>query len=322
MVELSIVVPVYNCDGCLAALHERLRETVRELGITYELILVDDRSTDGSWSTIEALAAEDRDVRGLRLSRNFGQHPAITAGLEAASGRWTVVMDCDLQDPPELVSSLYSKALEGYEVVLARRIHRNEPWLRRATARLYFRLLNAFLGTEIDGRYGTFSILSERVRSSFRQIKDKDRHYLQILFWFGFEHATIDYVPAPRFAGKSSYTAGRLLAHATDGVFFQTTTLLRWIVYLGFATAAGGVLLAAALIGLAIAANPPPGWTSLAVLLLLVGGFIIVSTGVTGLYIGRIFRQVKDRPLYVVEAATSASERGGELAPAEEHLGD
>jgi glycosyltransferase involved in cell wall biosynthesis len=248
----------------------------------------------------------------VRLSRNFGQHAAITAGIAAARGRWTVVMDCDLQDPPELVPALYAKAQEGYELVLARRGDRGHSWFRRTSARLYFRLLNLFLDTDIDGEYGTFSILSEKVREAFLSIKDKDRHYLHIMFWLGFSHGTIEYDRRDRHEGRSSYTLGRLVAHAVDGVFFQTTTLLRWIVYLGFAMAAAGVVLAGAFILQAILIDPLPGWTSLAVLILLVGGFIIVSTGVTGLYIGRIFRQVKDRPLYVVDTAIvgdEASER-------------
>jgi glycosyltransferase involved in cell wall biosynthesis len=301
VVDLSIVVPVYNCEGCLRALHERLTDALDRLDVTYELVLVDDRSGDSSWIVLEEIAARDNRVLALRLSRNFGQHAAITAGLEASSGRWSVVMDCDLQDPPELVPALYERALEGHEIVLARRLRSNQNAFRRLGARLYFRLLNLFLDTQIDGEYGTFSILSEKVRHAFLEVKDKDRHYLHIVFWLGFDHGTFEYEPADRLAGRSSYTWGKLVRHALDGVFFQTTTLLRWIVYLGFATALGGVLLAIAFIVVALVANPPPGWTSLAVLILLVGGFIIVSTGVTGLYIGRIFRQVKDRPLYIVD---------------------
>jgi polyisoprenyl-phosphate glycosyltransferase len=312
VVDLSIVVPVYNCEGCLRALHERLTATLDRLDVTYELVLVDDRSGDSSWIVLEELAARDERVLALRLSRNFGQHAAITAGLEASSGRWSVVMDCDLQDPPELVPALYERALEGHDVVLARRLRPNQNAFRRLGARLYFRLLNLFLDTQIDGEYGTFSILSEKVRHAFLEVKDKDRHYLHIVFWLGFDHGTFEYEPADRLAGRSSYTWGKLVGHALDGVFFQTTTLLRWIVYLGFATAAGGVLLAIAFIVLALVANPPPGWTSLAVLILLVGGFIIVSTGVTGLYIGRIFRQVKDRPLYIIDRVAERDTSTGE----------
>lgn len=324
MVELSIVVPVYNCEGCLRALHERLTAAVQDLGITYELVLVDDRSGDRSWDAIQEIGERDSAVTGVRLSRNFGQHAAITAGLAEASGRWTVVMDCDLQDPPELVPTLYGKALEGHDVVLARRTHRGHSWFRRMSTRLYFRLLNLFLDTKIDGEYGTFSILSRKVRSAFLQIKDKDRHYLHIVFWLGFDHGTIEYEPAVRFAGRSSYSWRRLVAHGLDGVFFQTTTLLRWIVYLGFAMAAGGVALAIGFIAQALIVDPLPGWTSLAVLILLVGGFIIVSTGVTGLYIGRIFRQVKDRPLYVVDTVAAADDETDqrELAAAARRVGD
>ena len=303
MVELSVVVPVYNCDGCLRALHRRLTETLAELGVSYELVLVDDRSGDGSWQTIVELASQDPALKAIRLSRNFGQHAAMTAGLDAADGKWTVVMDCDLQDPPELIPQLYAEARDGRELVLARRVARPHSLFRRLMARAYFKLLNVFLGTDLDGEYGSFSILSEKVRRAFLEIKDKDRQYLAILFWLGFERGSIDYEPAERYAGPSSYTLSGLIVHALNGVFFQTTTLLRWIVYFGFALATAGVALAIALIAYAIFASPLPGWTSLSVLILLVGGFIVVSTGVTGLYIGRIFRQVKDRPLYVVDTA-------------------
>jgi polyisoprenyl-phosphate glycosyltransferase len=192
--------------------------------------------------------------------------------------------------------------------VLARRLTRGQPWVRGLGARAYFLLLNLFLGIRIDGTYGTFSVVSEKVRRAFLDIKDKDRHYLHILFWLGFETTAIDFERSERQAGRSSYSFRRLIGHAVDGIFFQTTTLLRWIVYFGFVIAFGGVLLAAGLIVYAIVATPLPGWTSLAVLILLIGGFIVISTGVTGLYVCRVFRQVKDRPIYVVDEAVGVAE--------------
>jgi glycosyltransferase involved in cell wall biosynthesis len=301
MLELSVVIPVYGCRDCLVQLHRRLSEVMPEITPDYEVIFVDDRSPDGSWPVLEELAQSDSHVKSIRLSRNFGQHSAITAGLAASEGEWTVVMDCDLQDPPEGLPGLYSRAREGFDLVLARRKQRSHSPLRLWLARVYFKLLNTFMGTRLDGEFGTFSILNRKVVDAYLTLGDRDRHYLFILHWLGFEQGTIDIEHGNRAIGRSSYTLGRLLRHAVSGVFFQTTNLLLYIVYLGFLMAACGVVLAVYLVVLAIVATPPPGWTSVMVAQLVIGGFIITSLGVTGLYIGRVFQQVKGRPLYVVD---------------------
>jgi glycosyltransferase involved in cell wall biosynthesis len=308
--ELSVVIPVYGCRECLQALHERLTGVLQRLVRDYEIVYVDDRSPDCAWTTLTDLAASDSRVRAVRLSRNFGQHAAITAGLAKAAGRWVVVMDCDLQDPPESIPRLYAKANEGFDVVYARRKNRHHSGFRRIAAAGYFRLLNVFSGMKLDGEYGSFSVISRKVVDAFLALGDADRHYLLILNWLGFESTSIDIDHEERFAGTSSYTFSRLMKHALDGVMFQTTKLLRWIAYAGFVVAALGVLLAGFLVYSWAVNNPYPGWTSLAVLLLLIGGFVILSLGVTGLYVGKIFSQVKHRPLYVID-----EERGSESAP-------
>jgi glycosyltransferase involved in cell wall biosynthesis len=305
---LSVVVPVYKCDECLSHLEQRLSAAISPLTEDYEIIFVDDRSPDDSWSTLLRLAAHDPRNRLLRLSRNFGQHAAITAGLAIARGDWTVVMDCDLQDPPEEIPRLLAKAREGYDVVYARRTGRRHSRLRRAASALYFRLLNFLVKAELSSEFDNFSIMSAKVREAFLSFRDKDRHFLMILNWLGFEHTSIDFPHAERFAGKSSYTLGMLLRFALAGLFFQTTTLLRWIVYLGFAISAIGSGLAIFFVANYFLGHPYPGWTSLGVLVLVLGGFIIVSTGVTGLYIGQIFNQVKDRPLFVVDVMVNTEE--------------
>ena len=305
--EISVVVPTYGCRDCLRVLHSRLTAALESITPSYEIVFVDDRSPDGAWDVLLELAAGDPHVRGLRLSRNFGQQSAITAGLEASRGNWTVVMDCDLQEPPELIPELYAKAQEGYDVVFGRRRRRNVSRLRTAAAHTYFRFQRTFLGNDLTGDYASFSILSRRVREAFLRIRDQDRHYLPIVRWLGFEQTSVDFDHAPRYAGKSSYNFRKLTQLALQGVFFQTTALLVWIVWLGFAIAASGVLLATYFVYSYATANPYPGWTSLAVLFLVIGGFIIISTGVTGLYIGTIFKQVKDRPLYLI-----ADEVGGD----------
>ncbi len=313
-IELSVVVPVYKCDGCLRSLHQRLSKALGSLGIGYQVLLVDDRSPDGGWEIMKELARSDHHLKLVRLSRNFGQHAAVTAGLAQATGRWTVVMDCDLQDPPEAIAELYGKALQGFDIVHARRVGRRHAWYRRAASAAYFRLLNAVLGTSLTSDYGNFSIISARVRDAFLSFRDKDRHYLMILDWLGFDRAIVDVPHEERFAGKSAYSLGMLLDFAVAGLLFQTTTLLRWIIYAGFVLSGLGGGLAILIVIRYFVGKTYPGWTSLGVLLLLVGGFIITSTGVIGLYVGNVFTQVKDRPLYIVDQITD-SEALGVLIP-------
>jgi dolichol-phosphate mannosyltransferase len=211
-------------------------------------------------------------------------------------------MDCDLQEPPEVIPRLYHEALKGYDVVYARRRSRSHPRFRDHGARLYFRLLNAVAGTDLSAEYGNFSIISRKVVDAFLKLRDADRQYLMILNWLGFSASTIDFDHAERYAGGSTYTFRALVSFAFDGLFFQTAKILRWIVYAGFAISAIGAALAVYLVANYLTtAHPYPGWTSLGVVFLLLSGFIIVSSGVTGLYIAKIFIQVKDRPLYVVD---------------------
>ncbi len=288
---LSVVVPVYGCQPCIRHLHERLTSSLAGLGFSYEIVLVDDRAEDGSWVEIERLVAIDTAVRGILLSRNFGQHAAITAGLQHARGAWVAVMDCDLQDPPEMIPRLYSKALEGHDIVFGRRAHKPAGMPRELLGRLYFKGIRVFWGSEVDGQYGSFSIISRKVVDAFLTLRDQDRHYMMILNWLKFDTAAVDYEPAHRYSGSSSYSLSKLLGHALDGVFFQTTVLLRWIVYLGFCLAAAGGVLATYLIAARVLGNVYPGWTSILTAVVILGGFIILSTGITGLYIGKVFDQ-------------------------------
>ncbi|MEA2150427.1 MAG: polyisoprenyl-phosphate glycosyltransferase, partial [Solirubrobacteraceae bacterium] len=174
MIELSVVIPVYNCAGCLEELHARLTASLREVTPDYEIVLVDDRSTDAAWEILRRLAREDPRLRIVRLSRNFGQHAAITAGLARSTGAWTVVMDCDLQEPPEEIPRLYAKAQEGYEIVRATREGRRHSAFRRVSATLYRRMLSEREG-EIE--FSTLSIISRKVVDTFLLLRDRDREY-------------------------------------------------------------------------------------------------------------------------------------------------
>jgi polyisoprenyl-phosphate glycosyltransferase len=302
-IEVSVVVPVYGCADCLAALYERLKASLAPFQSS-EIIFIDDRSRDGAWRILSDLARSDSTVKAFRLSRNFGQHAAITAGLAQSTGRFTVVMDCDLQEPPELIPALHRKALEGYDVVHTRRSRRHQSLLRRVAGRAYFRLRNLLLDTDTATDHGTLSMLSRKVLEAFLSVRDKDREYLAVLDWLGYNHATIDFEHAPRYHGRSSYTLRGLVRVAVDGLFFQTTILLRWIVACGFLVALAGVTLAAYYLFAYFITDPLPGYTSLAVLLLVLSGFIIISLGVIGLYVGKVFEQVKSKPLYLIDRRT------------------
>jgi glycosyltransferase involved in cell wall biosynthesis len=305
---ISVVVPVYGCAGCLVALHARLAGVLGSED--WEVVFVDDCSPDGAWTRLEELSDGDERIRALRLSRNFGQHAAITAGLAEARGDWVVVMDCDLQDPPEEIPRLLATAREGYDVVLTQRDRRRQSWHRRLASKAYFRMRNALMGTSMISEYATLSVISRNVVDAFLSLGDVDRQYMLILHWLGFRRTVLPLRQGDRHEGKSSYTLSKLIQVAVDGLFFQTTRLLRWIVLLGFLVAGAGAVLAAAFIVLYFTAKPLPGFTGLAVLTLLVGGFILVSTGIIGLYVGKIFEQVKGRPLYVVERRTRPVEAG------------
>jgi dolichol-phosphate mannosyltransferase len=305
MPELSVVVPVYGCADCVSALVARLRASIEPLTHDFELIFVDDRSRDGGWDALRRVAHGEPRLRAFRLSRNFGQHAAITAGLARARGRWIVVMDCDLQEPPELIPRLYAKAQEGYDLVRTTRSGRRHSAFRRWGSRMYRKL---FLEHGDDADYSTLSLISRKVADAFLTIGDRDREYLLMLDWLGFSSATVEFQHADRHAGTSTYTLRRLIRVVFDGMFFRTTVLLRLIVMAGALIALAGIGLGAFYVyDKLVSDSSPPGYTSLAVLILLLSAVIIVSLGVVGLYVGRIFEQVKNRPMFVVAEEIDAS---------------
>jgi dolichol-phosphate mannosyltransferase len=302
----SVVVPVYRCSGCLEGLCERLERALENITARYEIILVDDRSPDDAWLNILAIQKQHKSVRGVRLSRNFGQHIAITAGLSAARGDVAVVLDCDLQDPPELIADLYARLLEGHDYVVARRVKREHSTFRIMGAKAYFWLLSRLAGGKIDGSYGSYSILTRKVIDAFLSFSERERHYLFILRWLGFNAGTVDYPHQTRVHGPSSYSLSSLVRHAIDGIFFQSTVLLTWIAVTGMALAAAGGVFALGLIYRYFILGAQPGWTSLAVLILISTGLILIGLGVVGIYIGKIFEQIKGRPLYVVDTISES----------------
>ncbi len=312
-IELSVVVPVYGCADCLLALHDRLTTSVSQITDRYELVMVDDRSVDDGWAVLQRLAARDNHVRAFRLSRNFGQDAAITAGLAQARGAWAVVMDCDLQEAPEDIPRMWAAAGEGYDIVRTVRRGWRHSAFRRATSRLYRRLT---FETDVRPDYSNLSLLSRRVVDAFLRLRDRDREYMIALDWLGFDSTAIEIEHHERHAGNSGYTLERLLRVALDGMFFRSTVLLRLVVLIGFVVALAGIVVAGfEVVDYFVEPDKSvPGYTSLAVLLLLLAGVIIVSIGVVGLYVGRIFEQVKDRPLFLIDAQADGPDRQLEQA--------
>jgi len=306
-VQLSVVIPVYGCANCLHSLHARLTASVSQITDRYELVLVDDRSLDGGWEVLQELASSDDHVRAFRLSRNFGQHAAITAGLARARGGWAVVMDCDLQEAPEEIPRLWAAAGEGYAVVRTVRRQRHHPPLKRWASRMYRKLT---LETDVRPDYSTLSLISRPVIDAFLRLRDRDREYMIALDWLGFDATAIEIDHYDRHSGKSGYSLDRLVRVALDGMFFRSTVLLKLVVLLGFVVAVVGIGVAAfEVIDYFVEPEKSvPGYTSLAVLLTVLAGFIIFSVGVVGLYVGRIFEQVKDRPLFLIDAEADGPE--------------
>ncbi|HUK06801.1 MAG TPA: glycosyltransferase family 2 protein [Stellaceae bacterium] len=300
-VALSVVVPVYGCAQTIRPLHERLTRVLAPLFDNYELVFVDDRAEDGAWVILRQLAAEDSSVIACRLSRNVGQQLAITAGLAQCRGQHAVVMDCDLQDPPEAIPALLAKLKTGADIVYARRKSDHQPAYRKLANRAYFRFLEWATGQQFDGEIGSFSLISRRVIDAFLQFREQDRHYAMLLHEIGFESTVIEYARASRSIGTSSYDLWKLIGMAVSGVMFTTTRLLQWVIYLGLALAGTGLVWALVIVLLWMTRGALPGWTSLIVLQLLVGGVITLCIGVTGLYVGRIFEASRQRPLYFVQ---------------------
>jgi len=311
---LSVVSPVYRAAGCLPELHRRLTQVLGQLTPDYEIVLVDDGSDDRSWEVVVEIAGRDRHVKGIRLSRNFGQHYAIAAGLDHARGQWVVVMDCDLQDQPEEIPALYRKALEGYDVVFARRLDRRDKWLTKTRSQLFSLVYNLLGDIRLDNSVANFSIASAAAAAGVRRFRERNRSYPIFLSWVGFRRAFVDVAHSERFEGKSSYTWSKLFDFAVDSIVSQSNKPLRLSIRFGFLLALVSFIVGAVLVVRYFAFRiPVAGWTSVIVSIWFIGGLMFANLGVLGLYLGKVFDEVKRRPLYLVQTSVNLDE--GPCAP-------
>jgi len=300
---ISVVLPVFNEEAGLPQLYRRVKDVLVAAGMTHEIIFVNDGSRDGSWVRILDLANADRNVKAVNLSRNFGHQMAITAGVDVSSGMTVVVMDSDLQDPPELIPTLYEKYREGFDVVYAQRRKRDgETWFKRVTATLFYRLIRRMTSIDIPVDTGDFRLMSRRVVDDLKRLQEKSRFVRGLVTWVGYNQTPVLYDRDRRYGGHSKYPITKMMKFALDGITGFSSQPLRLASHVGLLFALASLALMVGLLIFKVSGGYGlvPGWTSLAVAVLFLGGVQLLAIGILGEYIGRIYEEAKHRPLYLV----------------------
>ncbi len=310
---ISVVTPVYMAEACIEELCRRLIAALVPLSPDFEIIMVEDASPDRSWNAVCRETDRDPRCKGIRFTRNFGQHVAITAGLAHASGEWVVVMDCDLQDQPEEIPKLLDTARTGeFDVVFGRRAHRRDPWAKRIASRAFYAVYNYFTDQQFDNSVANFSIMRRHVAESFLRLGEHSRSFPLFIRWLGFPIGYVDVTHAERYAGKASYTLGKLVRFAAESIICQSNKPLHITIMIGLAFAAGAFLVAAYYVAkYFLYGIPVTGWASTIVSIWFLGGLLLANLGVVGLYLGRVFNETKRRPLFVIRQQTGLGPSSG-----------
>ncbi len=299
---ISVVTPVYGCQTALAELYLRLKDTLTKISPEFEIIFVNDSSPDNAWDAILMLIKEDNRIKAINLSRNFGQHYAIAAGLQHCSGQWIVVMDCDLQDRPEEILNLYERTKKGYDIVLAQRSVRIDNFFKRTFSKIFYKILGYLTDTKQDSSIANFGLYRNTVIKSVIEMGDRYRFFPAMIKWVGFLQTAIPIEHAKRTHGETSYSFKKLVNLAIDTIFTFSDKPLRLTVKLG--------LLMVMISFFFTIYNfyryfdgqiVERGWTSVIISIWFLSGLIIFILGIIGLYIGRIFNQVKNRPLFIIK---------------------
>lgn len=299
---ISIISPEYSGEKMVAELVRRIVDSVITITNNYEIILINDASPDNTWEAIVTECTKNPKVKGLNLSRNFGQHYAITAGLAYAKGDWVVVMDCDLQDRPEDIPILYQKAQEGYDIVYARRIVKQVSWLKKQSSILFHKVFDWLAGTHSDSTIGNFGIYSQQVIFEFNRMPEKIRFFPTLVDYLGFKKGSVNVQQDERAVGISSYNLSRLLKLSFNTIISNSNKPLKIAIQLGFIMAAISFLLAIYnLIAKWVGVVVVDGFTTTVFSIWFVGGLLLTMMGVLGLYIGKIFDQVKGRQIYIIK---------------------
>lgn len=303
--HISVVTPVYGCKTCLAELYLRLKQTLEQITLDFEIIMVNDASPDGAWETIVELAAREQRVKGINLSRNFGQHYAITAGLDYAAGEWVVVMDCDLQDQPEEIVKLYNKALEGYDYVQGQRIDRQDKKRRKILSKLFYIILSYFHDYKIDNTIANFGIYNNKVMEAIKLLPEKIRWFPSLVHWVGFSGISIPINHNVRKNGKSTYSLRKLFLTSIDVFILNTEKPMRIMAGIGFLLFMSSIVYSIIIIIKYVHGDITVlGYSSIIISILFCSGLIIFFIGILGLYISKILQQTQDRPLYIITNKT------------------
>jgi polyisoprenyl-phosphate glycosyltransferase len=302
MVNLSIVIPVYGCASCLIVLNRRLTQVIKKITAKYEILYIDDHSHDNAWEIIKNLHKSDHHVTGIRLSRNFGQHHAITAGIDRVQGKWTIVMDCDLQDPPEDIPLLYEKAQKGYDVVFARRANRQDGITKKLSARIFHNIFALVSGMDGDPSIGNFGIYSRVVIDHLKINTEQNRSFLQEVKWLGFKQTAINISPNPRLVGSTGYNFNKLIKYAVDCITAYSNLPLWLPIYLGLFLVTLSIISIILLVTFSLLNHLKLSavhffLTSLSFL----SGLTLTAIGIVGIYLAKIFDEVRHRPLYIIE---------------------
>jgi glycosyltransferase involved in cell wall biosynthesis len=299
---LSVVVPMFNEEEVIETTYRRLTSVLESIGETYELVLVNDGSRDRTADIVRKLCELDSHVKLVDFSRNFGHQIAVTAGMDHASGRAVVLIDADLQDPPELIPEMVARWREGYDVVYGKRTaRRGESWFKKFTASMFYRLLRSLTSVNIPLDAGDFRLMDRKVSDTLCEMRESSRFIRGMVSWVGFRQTFVEYVREERFAGETKYPLRKMLRLSLDAITSFSTKPLKLAGILGFLLSAAGFIYLLIVLYLRLFTNATqPGWTSLIVISLLFHGITLSLLGVLGEYIGRTYEEVKRRPLYVV----------------------
>lgn len=310
MVELSVIIPIYNEEANIRILFERLKNVVNELAISNELIFVNDGSHDRSFDLIKQISKEDVSVKYINFARNFGHQVAVTAGLDSAAGNAMVIIDADLQDPPELIHDLYKKLKEGYEVVYAKRKSRKgESFMKKWTAKTFYRILGKITSISIPVDTGDFRIMDRKITEVLKQMPEQQKFLRGQISWIGFKQTFVEYDRDERNAGQTGYTYKKMARFALDGITSFSNFPLKFATFAGFAVSGVTFLVSLyALYSRFISKDYVPGWTSLMLAVLFIGGIQLICIGIIGEYISRLSSNVRNRPLYVVSESNIKTE--------------
>lgn len=300
---LSVVVPIFNEEKVINAFYERLKRALESItSLDHEIIFIDDGSCDQSYSLLCKIAARDAKLKIIKFSRNFGHQIAITAGIDIALGDSVVVIDADLQDPPEIIPLLVDKWLEGYDVVFCMRTERQgETWFKLFSARLFYRVIRMLSKIDIPPAVGDFRLISRRVVQQLNGIRERDRYVRGLVSWIGFKQIGISYTRDCRYAGNTKYTYKKMLKFALDGITSFSNVPLKLATWLGYIASCGAFLYLGSVFVQKLLGITVQGWATIQMSVLFLGGVQLICVGILGEYVGRIFNEVKQRPLYVIQ---------------------